>query len=586
MQEALSVPDMVVQRGRTAPAALAVADATFLSYGALLDRANLLAHGLRAQGVGREWLVALLLPRSADLVVAALAILSTGAAYVPLDPAWPIERIAAVLDDARPALVVTRPDQAATLPTGPWTVVALDDRVSTCSTVQAPCRPTSRPDDLAYVIYTSGSSGRPKGVELTHAGLLNLVRWHCATFAITPSDRAPLMASPAFDASVWEMWPYLAAGASLHVPSEATRADPEALRDWLIASAITVGFVATPMAERMLALPWPAATPLRTLLTGADTLHRRPPPGLPFTLVNNYGPTECTVVATSGVVAPEGLADGLPGIGLPILNTRVRVLDGAGRPVAPGEDGELYVGGLGVARGYRGMEGLTAERFVTDPLDGTARLYRTGDRVQITADGELRFLGRLDDQVKIRGQRVELDEIVAALEAHPGVRAAVTAPPGQDGERRLIAYVVAEPGLTRSALLATVRARLPDYMVPARFVRLPALPLMASGKVDRARLPDPDDAMPLADAAPLAPRSPIEVRLATLVSGLLDLPSIGVTDDLFDLGGHSLLATQLIVRLRDVFGVDLSLRTVFDHPTVAELAVEVERRVLSCLKPA
>jgi acyl-CoA synthetase (AMP-forming)/AMP-acid ligase II/acyl carrier protein len=340
------------------------------------------------------------------------------------------------------------------------------------------------------------------------------------------------------------------------------------------------------MAERMLGLPWPATTPLRTLLTGADTLHRRPPPGLPFTLVNNYGPTECTVVATSGVVSPEGLADGLPGIGRPILNTRVRVLDDAGRPVAPGEEGELYVGGPGLARGYRGMDALTAERFVTDPLDASARLYRTGDRVQVASDGELRFLGRLDDQVKIRGHRVELDEIVAALEAHPGVRAAVTAPPGQDGERRLIAYVVAEPGLTRAALLATVRSRLPDYMVPARYVRLETLPLMASGKVDRARLPDPDGAMPLTDSAPVAARSTIEARLATLVSGLLDLPSIGVTDDIFGLGGHSLLATQLIVRLRDVFGVDLPLRTVFDHPTVAELAVEVERRVLSCLKAA
>ena len=301
-----------------------------------------------------------------------------------------------MLDDARPALVVTRPDQARRLPAGRWSVVLLDDRASASATMQPPRGPVSRPDDLAYVIYTSGSTGRPKGVELTHAGLLNLVGWHCATFAITASDRAPLMASPAFDASVWEMWPYLAAGASLHVPAESTRGDPEALRDWLIATAITVGFVATPMAERLLALPWPAVTPLRTLLTGADTLHRRPPPELPFTLVNNYGPTECTVVATSGVVAPEGSADGVPGIGRPIRNTHVHSLDAAGRPAAPDEDGELYVGGPGVARGYRGMPGLTAERFVTDPLDASARLYRTGDRVQVAPDGELRFLGRLD----------------------------------------------------------------------------------------------------------------------------------------------------------------------------------------------
>jgi len=581
-----TLTELVAAHAAAAPSRLAVCDAELtLSYAALEARANRLARHLAAHGAGRERLVALMLPRSADLVIAALATLKAGAGYAPIDPAAPAERIAAMLEDAEPCVIVTRRGLAAKLPRGRWPVVAVDADAPAIERHEATAlehRPAAA--DLAYVIYTSGSTGRPKGVEVTHGNLLNLVRWHHDAFKVTAGDRAPLMASPGFDASVWETWPYLAAGASLHLPDDVLRMDAEGLRDWLIAQDITVAFVATPMAERMLALPWPSGIRLRALLTGADTLHHRPAANLPFALVNNYGPTECTVVATSCVVEPDPFADSLPSIGEAITGATALVLDAAGRPVADGVEGELYVGGAGVARGYRNRPDLTAERFVTGP-DG-ARLYRTGDRVRRLAGGGLAFLGRADDQVKIRGYRVELDEIVAALDTHPGVKAsAVVARPGAGGELRLVAYLVASPDakLTPSALLATLRARLPDYMLPSVFVPIDELPLMASGKVDRSRLPDPEQAETLRDPEFEAPRNPVERRLADLVAALLGVARVGVGDNFFLLGGHSLLGTQLIARLRDAFGVDLPLRTVFDHPTVAGLAGEVERAILARL---
>ena len=562
-----------------------------LTYGMLDARARRLAGRLRALGADREQVVAILLPRSADLVVAALATWRAGAAYAPFDPSTPVARLAEILDDLQPAVLVTHGKLASALPAAGWPVVTLDaeaesaDAESDAESID-PASAQEPPlgdalASLAYIIYTSGSTGRPKGVEIPHAGLLNLLQWHTGTFGVTSSDRAALLASPGFDASVWEMWPYLSAGASLYVADDDTRMDAAALRDWLVSRGITLAFVATPMAERLLALPWPPRTCLRTLLTGADTLHRRPPSGLPFELVNNYGPTEATVVATSGAVAPDPLADGPPSIGRPIPNVNAYVLDERRQPVASGAEGELYLGGVGIARGYRNQPELTAERFLTSPLIATGeRLYRTGDKARWLADGSLAFLGRLDDQVKIRGHRIELDEIVATLAAHPDVeQAAVTAQPGPDGELSLVAFVVAAAGaaLSPAALRAALETRLPVHMLPSTFVALDALPLTPSGKVDRARLPAVETVEALRDPEFIAPRSDIEIQLAELVGDLLGVHPIGVGDNFFLLGGHSLLGTQLIVRVHDAFGVELSLRAVFDHPTLADLAREVER---------
>ncbi len=434
------------------------------------------------------------------------------------------------------------------------------------------------------MIYTSGSTGQPKGVEITRGGLENLIQWHLKAFHVTAADRASLLASIGFDATVWELWPYLAAGASVHIPEETLRTQVEPLRDWLVREAITVSFVATPLAELLTLLTWPARTALRLLLTGADTLHRRPPQGLPFSLINNYGPTECTVVATSGVVAPFGTEPKQPSIGFAIDNTQLYILDGQMRPVAQGTIGELYIGGVGLARGYRNQTQLTAEKFVHDPLTNGSgsRLYRTGDRARTLRGGDIEFLGRLDDQIKIRGYRVELDEISSVLDSHPDVKASVVAAAGDSEDKRLIAYLVLWPEskANAGAFRDFLQRQLPDYMIPATFVRLDALPLTNNGKVNRAALPAPNGNT-LPDETYVAPRSLVEQRLAELIAPLLHVERVGVNDNFFLLGGHSLLGTQLLTRIGESFGVEMSLLTIFDHPTLAGMSAEIEKLILA-----
>jgi amino acid adenylation domain-containing protein len=395
------IPHAVSARVTAAPEALAVsAPDDVLSYAELDLRAARLADRLHDLGVGPDAVVAVCLARSAAFVVATLAVLKAGAAYLPLDPTWPTERLASVLGDCGPRAAIGDVGAAGVVPDGPWAEIdvreALDDRG-----LAGRQHDVVKDEHLAYVVYTSGSTGRPEGVEVTHGSLANLAAWHRRAFAVTPADRAHVYASPAFDAAVWETWPHLAAGASLHLPPDDVRIDPAALRDWMLRERITLGFVPTPVAERLLGLSWPAHTPLRTLLTGAGALTRRPPSALPFALVSTYGPTECTVVATSGVVSPAG-PDALPSIGRPIDNVEALVLDADARPVLPGMEGELYLGGAGLARGYRQRPELTAARFVPHPAVPGARLYRTGDRARQLPDGSLAFLGRVDDQVSIR----------------------------------------------------------------------------------------------------------------------------------------------------------------------------------------
>src|SRR5688500_15210624 len=499
-----SVPQAISARALEAPGALAIrAHDEVLTYAELDGRASTLAARLCDLGLGPGMVVAVCLPRSAAFVVATLAALKAGAAYLPIDAASPPERVQFMLNDCGPHAVIVDGGLGAA-PDGPWAEIDVRDMHGHGEAHGGP-HGEARDDHLAYVIYTSGSAGRPKGVEVTHGSLVNLVAWHRRAFAITPDDRAHFYASPAFDASVWETWPYLAAGASIHLPPAIVRSEPDALRDWMLAERITIGFVPTPLAERMLALPWPARTPLRALLTGADTLHRYPSASLPFALVNNYGPAECTVVTTSGVVGCR--ADGsLPPIGRAIDNVDVLILDAARQPVPPGAAGELYIGGAGLARGYRHHPELTADRFVPHPTVAGARLYRSGDRARLLPDGSLAFLGRQDDEVTIRGMRVSLDEIAAALGAHPGVAAAAVATHGTEGERALVAYVVPAPGavLSRASLIWKLRRRLPAHMVPGVYVVVPALPLTTNGKVDRAALPAPTSQNTLRSMARLA----------------------------------------------------------------------------------
>jgi amino acid adenylation domain-containing protein len=580
------VPQTVAAQAAATPDHVAlVTGSQVMTYAEMNRRANQLAHHLRALGVGRDKVVGLLVERSPSMVVGALAILKAGGAYLPLDSAVPMERLAFMLREAGAEVVVTRSGMARTLPVGKWQVVDLDlsqqfDRYP----VDDP-RVELAPEDLAYVIFTSGSTGKPKGVEVTHGGLKNLVLWHCRAFQVTAADRASHQASLGFDAAVWEIWPYLAAGASLYIPSEEVRMQPEALRDWLVENGITITFLATALAESMLVLDWPAQTALRTLLTGADVLRRRPAAKLPFTLVNNYGPTECTVVATSGVVATAGTNPARPSIGCPIDNTLVYVLDEQMNPVAEGTPGELYIGGPSLARGYCSRPDLTEQKFVRNPFSSQpgSRLYRTGDLVRRLPAGEIEFLGRLDEQIKIRGYRVEPEEIVALLNAHPEVvNACVIDREDQAGEKRLVAYLVFVPGPTPSAgtFREHLRTQLPDYMIPAAFVRLETLPLAASGKLDRQALPSPDSTNLLRDEDFTGWQSIVEERLAAVIAPLLQVDRVGPHDNFFLMGGHSLLGTQLLAKISETFGVELTLLSLFDHPTLAEMSSEIEKLIL------
>ena len=564
-----------------------------VTYGELDERANQLAHHLIALGVRPESpdnLVALCLDHSVTAVVCALGIFKAGGAYLPLDPSYPSERLAFMLSDAQPRVLITREEVAGRLPAGPWQVIAIDrdDAEIGCQSTESPVSDVTA-DDLAYVIYTSGSTGQPKGVEITHASLMNLVSWHQSAFAVTPDDRASLLAGVGFDAAVWETWPYLTGGASLHLPDECARLSPELLRDWLVAEEITISFLPTALAERVMTLDWPLNTPLRILLTGAETLCRFPSGNLPFRLVNNYGPTECTVVATSGLVTQNIGTNTLPTIGRPIANTVIHILDENLQQVPLNTPGELHIGGVGVARGYLNRPELTSERFIQNPFgpfsnNPAARLYKTGDLACYLESGEIAYLGRIDDQIKILGYRIEPNEIVTVLDRHPAIQASlVVARADACSEKHLVAYVVPNPEsqLAAADLRSFLLNELPEYMVPSVFVQLKNLPLTQNGKLDRAALPAPDAENTLRDEEFIAPRTPIEKRLAIMISSLLGLEQAGVTDNFFMLGGHSLLGTQLISHIRGTFGVEMALRTLFDAPTIEQLSLEIEQLVMA-----
>ena len=573
------------------PKAVAVAEGyRQLTYGELDGRANQFAQLLRERGVRPNVVVGLCIRRSQEFIIAALGILKAGGAYLPLDPDYPTNRLSMLLSDSGAQLVVTHSSSAQQVPSGSWQTIVLDPS----GTLTAPYPRTAPevengPDSLAYVIYTSGSTGRPKGVEITHANLTNLIRWHQRAFSTTENDRATFYASLGFDAAVWEIWPYLAAGACIYLVDDRMRTAPEALRDWIVANGITASFLPTALAEEMVELSWPKETQLRFLLTGADTLRRRPPMGLPFAFVNNYGPTECTVVSTSGVVNAGDFSSELPSIGKPIDNVHAYVVDEHLQPVPAGTPGELLIGGANVGRGYLNLPELTAQKFIPDPFsnDPKARLYRTGDLVRCLPNGEIAFMGRIDDQIKIRGYRIEPEEVIAALNDHPDVDAnVVIASMHPAGDKRLVAYVVAKGNIALSArsLRESLAERLPDYMIPSTFVQVERLPVSASGKLDRTALPAPTLGNTLHEDAYEAPQTEIQERVALIVANLLGVERIGIDDNFFNMGGHSLLGAQMIARISDTFGVELSLLSVFDDPTVRGMSAEIERLFLAKLE--
>lgn len=419
-----------------------------LTYGELNIRSNKLAHYLTKLGVGAEVVVALCIERSLDAIVAMLGILKAGGAYLPLDPTSPRDRLNLMLEDAKVPILLTHQQWQEHLGVGNYQVVCLDKdwEIIDRESLDNPSK-TVTTDNLAYVIYTSGSTGQPKGVEIEQGSLLNLIFWHQKEFKISPGDRATQVAGIAFDACGWEIWPYLAAGASVSFPNDEIRRSSEQLQDWLVSQAITISFLPTPLAEKILQLNWPENAALRILLTGGEKLHQYPLESHRFKVVNNYGPTENTVVTTSGFVCDRSHT--APTIGRPIANTQVYVLDKHLQPVPAEIPGELYISGDGLARGYRSHPELTAERFILNPFiastnesDRVSTLYKTGDLVRYRSDGNLEFLGRLDEQVKIRGFRIELGEVEAVLTQHPAVqRTVVMTADNEQKEKRLVAYL-------------------------------------------------------------------------------------------------------------------------------------------------
>ncbi|WXK67194.1 amino acid adenylation domain-containing protein [Nonomuraea sp. N2-4H] len=551
-----------------------------MSYAQLDAKVARLAAALRRRGVADGCVVGVCLERSAEAIVALLAVWRAGGAYLPLDPAYPDERLAFLIADSAARLVVTDAGLASRLPGETVVLVAGDETGPGDSHWYGDWDPVE-PDDPAYVIYTSGSTGRPKGVLVEHGSLAARVHWMRQAYEIGPDDRVAQFASLSFDAHAEELYPALTAGASVLLLPDGAASLPDVLRT---PACRQVSVLDLPTAywhrltEALGDVTWPE--PLRLVILGGEQVHAaavarwRERFGDRVRLINTYGPTEGTIIATAHDL---GAADtvGRPPIGRPIAGTTAHVLGPYGEPVPPGCPGELCLGGAGLARGYLGRPALTADRFVPDPFGPPgSRLYRTGDRVRWRRDGTLEFLGRFDAQVKVRGFRVEPGEVEAVLLAQPGVRQAVVT---ADGER-LAAYVAgpAEPDELRARLAAA----LPAHLVPTAWVSLPELPLTITGKVDVAALPAPE---PGPAAEYVAPRTDAEVLVAEVWRELLGLETVGAHDDFFALGGHSLLATRVAALLRNAVETEVPIRTVFDHPTVAGLAAAVERLVIEQL---
>ncbi|ARU63056.1 hypothetical protein CBW65_20310 [Tumebacillus avium] len=569
------------QAARTPDAVAVVSEESHVTYSEMDTRANKLAHALAVRGVGPGQVVALCAERSVELVVGMLAVLKTGGAYVPVDPGYPAERIAYMIGDANPAVLLTQKHLRDALPVDGADVICLDDIHEAVDAWEANFVAANvTGDDPAYLIYTSGSTGQPKGVVIPHRAIVNHMLWMQQEFPLTADDVVLQKTAFSFDASVWEFYAPLFAGATLVLARPGGQADPAYLVQAVQTYGVTTLQVVPSMLQLLLEEPnVEECVTLKRLFCGGEALtkglvqqfHAR----LSGQLVNLYGPTEAAIDTTFWVCEPDDGPGDVP-IGKPIANAEVYVLDAALHLVPVGVPGELYIGGAGLALGYFKQLEQTAQKFIPNPF-GAGRLYRTGDSVRWREDGALEFLGRLDDQVKLRGFRIELGEIEAVLRRHDGVQEAVVVVRDQ----RLAAYLT---GAGDIGLHAYLKGNLPDYMVPSALVWLEHLPLTANGKVDRKALPAPEWTG-AGEAAFVVPRTETEAGVAAIWQEVLGVEQVGAEDNFFALGGHSLLAAKIVSRINRRFDVDLPLRTLFAAPTVAELAAEVHTLAGSGMTP-
>jgi amino acid adenylation domain-containing protein len=560
-----------------------------VTYGEFARRAARLARYLHAVGVGPDVMVAVALDRSADQLVAALAVLAAGGAYVPFDPSYPPQRLSFMLDDAQAPVLITRSDMAKELRGGTATILLDHDADRIAAYPATPPRQVAGPGHLAYVIYTSGSTGRPKGAMNTRAGLLSRLQWMQQAYQLTPADAVLQKTPVGFDVSVWECYWALLAGARIVIAATDGHRDPDYLAALIAGHRVTIAHFVPAMLQIFLdTTDLTGCESLRQVVVSgevlpADLQRRFYASGLHASLDNLYGPAEAAIDVTRWPCPPGWTEPSVP-IGSPVPRTRTHVLDHRGNSVPVGAEGELYLGGIQVGRGYLRRAALTAERFIPDPYSATpgARLYRTGDRARLRPDGALDYLGRLDDQVKIRGVRLELGEIEAALTAHPAVRACAATVHGSGPTARLIAYVVTDG--SAGDLRAQLARRLPDAMVPAVIIPLPALPLSANGKVDRRNLPDPGTPHPALPRDHIGEGGPpagdgggLEPALGRIWSEVLGIPAAGYHEEFTELGGTSLHAAQIRSRIRARFGAELSFRELFEARTISDLAILLSR---------
>ncbi|WP_237747838.1 non-ribosomal peptide synthetase [Planktothrix mougeotii] len=573
------------QAERTPDAIAVVFENQQLTYAELNGRANQLAHYLQKLGVKSDTLVGICVERSLEMIVGLLGILKAGGAYLPLDPEYPQERLSFMLEDSQVEVLLTQNKLVKLLAQNQEYIVCLDgDWQNISQANENNLNITITPNNLAYVIYTSGSTGQPKGVYCNHLGVVNLYTDFQTKKPLSVGDRCSLWTSLNFDVSVYEVFSALLSGATLHITPEFIRSDAFKFINWLYSEQISSAYIPPFMLNNFSDCLEQAVNhiSLRRLLVGVEPINEKllisisqRIPGLQ--IINGYGPTETTICSTLYSIKTETISNGNTPIGKPLQNTKIYLLDKQMQPVPIGVQGELHIGGAGLARGYLNRPQLNAEKFIPNPFDKAkgSKLYKTGDLARYLPDGNIEYLGRIDNQVKIRGFRIELGEIEAVIGQNEDVQSAcVIAREDSPGDKRLVAYLVPQPEiiLTINEIRQFLKAKLPDYMVPNAFVILEALPLTPNGKIDRRALPAPDLQ---GKGEYIAPRNPIEEKIAQIWAEVLKLERVSIEDNFFELGGHSLLATQVISRCQEAFEIALPLRYLFESPTIAQLSAVI-----------